>query len=755
MQIHKKSATVTELWGEWRESTKEVWIVPMHYIDNYFHRVATRFAHVCVLFVLCAGAAKATVQINSADFLVRQNPANGYLYAQGEVGTYVNVTTAGTYTFVLYAYGTPVQGVYPSVGLSIDGFVKTRQTVSGTAQYTYTGAMSAGVHQVGWFLHNNLAVGSEDRNVYIGYMKITPPAGGVDVAVSNKTAWTTAAQARETAAVAESATGIETYRKGPLTVRALDPLGRAISGATVTVQQLSHDFRFGASTASLNSFGTTTLNNAYTSKFKALFNASTVPVYWNMIEPTQGLYTFTHPDNQVNWAVANGIRPKAHAVLYALPAAFPPWMNGVLPSVTAQQNHVSVLMNRYKANVDTWDVLNESFNEKGLDIVAAHAKARQVAPSAKLVVNDYGEFYNGAPDWFSYLQGLASAGTPYDVIGMQAHAPTDMAFPLDRVRDVLAHYATLGKTIHITEFTPSSAGFAVTGCPWRTTWNEATQAEYAEKFYRVCFASPSVEAIYWWDFCDTGAWLTGGGLLRSDLSAKPAYDRLNALINTEWRGNLSGQTDSAGAYTPRAFYGKHRVTVTASGKTKSVDVQVTKGATNEISMTLDVPVAPPAVSVARVLTKSTKPTLSGSVVTALSVSARVNGVTYATTVTGSTWNVAIPNSLPGGIYEVVATATGPGGATAIDPTQLELTVDVTRPTIALNGASTVYVKHYATYTDAGATASDNVDGNITARVLKTGTVNTNTRGTYYVRYNVADTAGNAAAQATRTVIVTK
>lgn len=709
----------------------------------------------CAALLLHAGTAAATIQINSADFQVRQSSANGYLYAQGEVGDYVSVTTPGTYTFVLYAYGTPVQGIYPSVGLSINGFVKTRQTVSATAQYTYTGALTAGVHQIGWFLHNNLAVGTEDRNVYIGYMRITPPAGGADVTVSSKSAWQAAAQARENAAITQSAAAIDLYRKGPLTVRVVNSLDQAIGGALVSVEQLTHDFRFGASTASLNSFGTTTRNNAYTTKFKALFNASTVPVYWYTIETSPGFYVFTHPDNQINWALANGIRPKAHAVLYALDAALPAWMNGVIPSVSAQQNHVSVLMNRYKANVDTWEVLNESYNQKGMDLAAAHATARQVSPGAKLVVNDYGEFYNGAPDWFAYLQGLVSAGTPYDVIGMQAHAPTDMAFPLDRVRDILAHYATLGKPIHITEFTPSSAGFAVTGCPWRTTWDEATQADYAEKFYRVCFASPAVDAISWWDFCDTGAWLTGGGLLRTDMTTKPAYDRLNALINTEWHGSLSGQTDAAGAYAPRAFYGKHRVTVTAGGKTKIVDVQLTKGAANEFTVVLDVPVGAPTVSVAPLLTKNTRPTLTGAAANAASVSVNVNGTNYPATVNSGTWSAAVTKTLAAGTYEVVATATGAGGVTAQDQTRHELTVDTVPPVITLLGTNPVYVKTYTAYTDAGATATDYVDGDISARLVKTGTVNVNVRGTYYVRYNVADTAGNTAAQATRTVYVTK
>ena len=58
------------------------------------------------------------------------------------------------------------------------------------------------------------------------------------------------------------------------------------------------------------------------------------------------------------------------------------------------------------------------------------------------------------------------------------------------------------------------------------------------------------------------------------------------------------------------------------------------------------------------------------------------------------------------------------------------------------------------FTDPGATASDNVDGNITSSIQVSGdTVNTAAIGTYVIRYNVMDAAGNAAVEKTRTVIV--
>ena len=79
--------------------------------------------------------------------------------------------------------------------------------------------------------------------------------------------------------------------------------------------------------------------------------------------------------------------------------------------------------------------------------------------------------------------------------------------------------------------------------------------------------------------------------------------------------------------------------------------------------------------------------------------------------------------------------------------------DTTAPVISLIGASTIDITVSGTYNEQGATANDNIDGNISANIIISGVVNTNTVGTYFVTYNVSDAAGNAAAQVIRTVNV--
>ena len=89
----------------------------------------------------------------------------------------------------------------------------------------------------------------------------------------------------------------------------------------------------------------------------------------------------------------------------------------------------------------------------------------------------------------------------------------------------------------------------------------------------------------------------------------------------------------------------------------------------------------------------------------------------------------------------------------IEAIQIKLVrTDNVKPVIKLNGNSTVNVRLGDKYVDAGATASDNIDGNITSKIITKSNVNTLKVGTYTVSYTVSDKAGNVDTK-TRTVKV--
>ena len=91
------------------------------------------------------------------------------------------------------------------------------------------------------------------------------------------------------------------------------------------------------------------------------------------------------------------------------------------------------------------------------------------------------------------------------------------------------------------------------------------------------------------------------------------------------------------------------------------------------------------------------------------------------------------------------------GNAAADVVRTVNVVDTTKPVITLLGSATETVEAKGTYTDAGASASDALDGDLT--VMSVSTVNTDMVGSYSVTYSVSDANGNAADSVVRTVSV--
>ena len=134
-----------------------------------------------------------------------------------------------------------------------------------------------------------------------------------------------------------------------------------------------------------------------------------------------------------------------------------------------------------------------------------------------------------------------------------------------------------------------------------------------------------------------------------------------------------------------------------------------------------------------------------------------SGATAADNYDGDlTSSIAIVNNVDTstvGTYTVTYNVSDTSGNAAVPVTRTVNVVDTTVPVITLLGDTTVTIEVGATYTDSGATAADNYDGDLTSSIAIVNNVDTSTVGTYTVTYNVSDTTGNAAVSVTRTVNV--
>lgn len=79
--------------------------------------------------------------------------------------------------------------------------------------------------------------------------------------------------------------------------------------------------------------------------------------------------------------------------------------------------------------------------------------------------------------------------------------------------------------------------------------------------------------------------------------------------------------------------------------------------------------------------------------------------------------------------------------------------DTTAPDITLKGDASMTIFTGETFTDPLATAADEKDGDLTSKIVVTGTVDKTLAGTYTLTYAVVDAAGNPATEVIRTVIV--
>ena len=160
-------------------------------------------------------------------------------------------------------------------------------------------------------------------------------------------------------------------------------------------------------------------------------------------------------------------------------------------------------------------------------------------------------------------------------------------------------YSNFGKPLQVTEVT-------VPAYSWEAE-DEAMQAEIIEKLYTVWFSHPAVEQIVYWNLVDGYAHLWDpdpekirasqgnmslgenyyyGGLLRFDLSPKPAYFKIKELLQKTWHTEEGLRCDANGMTAFRGFFGTYEDEITVDGVTVIKEFKLNKNAASTIEITL-------------------------------------------------------------------------------------------------------------------------------------------------------------------------
>ena len=429
----------------------------------------------------------------------------------------------------------------------------------------------------------------------------------------------------------KTAEGIEKHRKGDFTLCFTDREGKPLSNVVVKISQKTHEFRFGANLFMLDELETAEKNQAYKQCFASLFNMATLPFYWDALEPEKGqpryskdsprVYRRPSPDLCIEFCEKHGIEPREHALAYE--QFFPKWLYGADVNTTKAllEKRFAEISARYADKIPTIEVTNEMLWEKGrtpfyddADYVAWCFKtAEKYFPHNQLAINEATDMAwemrpRPSSAYYSYIEAAMLKGARIDAIGMQYHMFNRREAEYEKTRicydpeNLYAHmdlFARFGKPLQVTEITIPSYS-------WEQE-DEVLQADILEYLYSIWFSHPAVEQIVYWNLVDgyahvwdpdpaviaasQGNMTQGenyyhGGLLRFDLSKKPAYERLDELINCRWHTEKTVCTDARGEVSFRGFYGTYTVKLCKDGKEYKKELTLSKNGSGEIDFVL-------------------------------------------------------------------------------------------------------------------------------------------------------------------------
>lgn len=378
---------------------------------------------------------------------------------------------------------------------------------------------------------------------------------------------------------------IEKYRKGDVIITVRDKDGRPVPNAKVRLQQTRHCFLFGCNIFLWGRIEDSQLQTAYNERFAELFNYATAAFYWASYERQRGRPDHDYTRRLAEWCREKGIVVKGHPLAWN--TADPIWLPDDPDEILRLQlARIEDCVSRFRGLIDRWDVVNEVSEYDRPEFVTRRAPkmsamwkkvgqmeftrqcfetARKANPDATLIINDYVT----SPKFERVIEQLVDQDGKrlYDVIGIQSHMHGG-TWPNERIWEICERFSRFQVPIHFTETTILSGqrGWERPR-PWVTTpEGEEYQAKEVVRFYTMLFSHPAVEAITWWDFSDLRAWQGApAGLVRRDMSPKPAYTELYKLIKQKWWSDETLSTDSQGRATTRAFAGDFVISVQAPG----------------------------------------------------------------------------------------------------------------------------------------------------------------------------------------------
>ncbi|CAM3904794.1 endo-1,4-beta-xylanase [Lederbergia lenta] len=279
---------------------------------------------------------------------------------------------------------------------------------------------------------------------------------------------------------------------------------------------------------SIGSAVSTNTIKLHDSLLKNHFNSITAEneMKFEHLQPKDNQFTFENADRLVTFAKENGMQMRGHALVWHNQT--PDWVfenTSRSELLSRMKNHIFTVVDRYKGDIGSWDVVNEAIADecgkllrasKWLEIIGedfiekAFEYAHEADSTAKLFYNDYNESHPEKREKiYMLVKSLVDRDIPIHGIGLQGH--WNLADPnKDDIRMAIENYASLGLDLHITELDMSVFGWNDRRSNLTTPSEE--MLEHQAKRYEEIFAllreyHQSITNVTFWGTADDYTWL--------------------------------------------------------------------------------------------------------------------------------------------------------------------------------------------------------------------------------------------------------
>jgi hypothetical protein len=282
-----------------------------------------------------------------------------------------------------------------------------------------------------------------------------------------------------------------------------------------------------------------------------------LPFVWRNIQPTEQPPVYDAVEAVVKGCHVAKLALRGGPLLSFGVSSVPDWMyiweNDFESIYEAAREHVQRTVQRFNKQVSSWvvasglqadNVFGFSF-EQTMELTRMAATiTKQLAPRSQVLIDlsqPWGEYYarnqQTVPPLL-YADMAVQSGINFDGFGLQF--VFGLASDGYHVRDpfqisaLIDKLANLGKPLHITALgVPSRVlpeGGPAPGGEWHAPWSDEVQAEWLTTVCEIALSKPYVETVCVQTLVDRpDDIIASGGLLREDLTPKPALTRLNEL----------------------------------------------------------------------------------------------------------------------------------------------------------------------------------------------------------------------------------